>query len=402
MSKHPNGTDDTRLGDELGHELHQRATVMDRSHLSLAEVKGRAGSIRRTRRIVTATASLAAAAVIVPVAIFAGQGLDRAQTIDPANPGTSQSPTPTPGVQPQPGPHALNVDATQGPPAASPYLDRTTLIRPDGSTLELPKQYDTFRLVGDEFVGFRYSDGVVDVVDARGKITRTVPGVTGLTGNDAQAVWSTSDGDLVGWTDGTDSLLATPGGEIRVKAVTGDLRRADFTVYFDRGFGEAPMKTVNGEPAEPITAQDAVVVTDNDESGRTALRISTSDAGSCSGVHDAATDDYLWETCDYALSTFSPDGRYVLAPPAYGDGLGDGTLAVLDAATGELVSAFEIDGGFISFSAWEDGDHPLVVIHDSRGWRVLRLGLDGSIGLVAGPVTSADEMDNPFRLLGTP
>ncbi|WP_372728015.1 hypothetical protein [Nocardioides sp.] len=402
MSKHTNGPDDLRLRDELGRELHQRADRFQAAPLSFDDVRGRAARIQRTRRIKAAAAVAAAVAIIVPVGMFAGQGLNRTEQIPPASQGPSESPSPTPAVQPDPGPHQLDVDAAQGPGAAVPYLDRRLLVRPDGTTRGLSDTYQQFVLVGDEIVALRYEQGdpFLDVIGADGDIVRTVAGVTGLAGNGSQAVWSTANGDLVGWEDGTDSLLATPGGEVAVAAVVGDLRSPDFAVYFNRGYGESPMVTVGGEPAQAVT-EDSIVLTDADARRRTALRVSSSDAGSCSGVHEPGT-GLLWESCDYSLTTFSPDGRYVLAPPAYLDGLGYGTLAVLDASTGDLVTTYEIDGGFISSATWEDSSHPLVVTHTDEGWNMLRLGLDGSIELVADPVNDADEMNRPYHFTGRP
>ncbi len=58
---------------------------------------------------------------------------------------------------------------------------------------------------------------------------------------------------------------------------------------------------------------------------------SITDAGSCSVVL-GRSGDKAWTTCDYTLGQFSPDGKYVIGHPAYRDGIGDGSVAILDAA----------------------------------------------------------------------
>ena len=52
---------------------------------------------------------------------------------------------------------------------------------------------------------------------------------------------------------------------------------------------------------------------------------SNPDGSGCFGVVDTAADPtaVAWETCENSLSVFSPDGRHVLAGPAYLDGAGD-------------------------------------------------------------------------------
>lgn len=400
MSKNTHGSD-TRLGDEIGRELHHRADEIHGAPLSFDDVRNRAGRIQRNRRLASVAAVAAAVAVIVPVGIFAGQGLNRSATVDPASPGPSRSASPTPGVRIDPGPHQLNVDAPSGPKAAVPYLDGSTLVWPDGTTLDLPKAYGAFQLVGDQLIGLDFADGTVDVVDRNGKVVDTHNEVTALVGNESGAVWSTQLGEIVSYVGGVHTVVADPGGEVTVKAVVGDVRTSDYAVYFNRGYGETPMVTVGGKPARPITDQ-AIAVDDADADGRTALWTSERDGGVCSGVHDPSTDSTLWETCDHAVTRFSPDGRYLLARPPYGDGLGDGSMTVLDARTGDVVTAYKIDGGFISSSIWEDGTHLLTTTHTDEGWRMLRLGFDGSIELVAGPVADADEMDAPFHFQGRP
>jgi hypothetical protein len=67
------------------------------------------------------------------------------------------------------------------------------------------------------------------------------------------------------------------------------------------------------------------------------------DAGSCSAVHPTADPTAeLWSTCDWQVEGFSPDGRWAWGVPSYTDGYGPLSIAVLDAATGEVVREIEL------------------------------------------------------------
>ena len=76
-------------------------------------------------------------------------------------------------------------------------------------------------------------------------------------------------------------------------------------------------------------------------------RSSNADGSGCFGVVDpaASTAESVWETCDYSLGAFSPDGRYVLASDPYQSGAGPPRCRVLDARTGDLVASFRPERG---------------------------------------------------------
>ena len=408
---------DQHLGDELGQHLRHRVDGLHDAPLTLGDVQGRARTIRRNRRVAAAASVAAAVAIIVPVTLIAGNGLTRADELPPA----SQSPTSepsratdtaesTPEPNPTGGTYDLGADASRGADAAVPYLDRGELAWPDGTRVDLPQEYDQFALVGNEVVAARSDDEgnrSLDVLDAEGSVVRTVANVAGLAG-DAQgtiAAWSTASGELFTYSGGRPTSLGDQNGAALPAAVLGDgtcEEGASCDVYFNREFGEPPMVAHADGSAEEIAGGGVLVVNDVDRQGRAALRVSASDTGSCSSVYDLDERRYLWETCEYSLSRFSPDGRYVLALPAYLDGLGPNSVSVLDAATGDLAATYEIDQGFIGAQTWEDDTHPLVVTYDDHGWRLLRLGLGGVAEQAADPVTDRDEMARPFSLPGSP
>jgi hypothetical protein len=131
--------------------------------------------------------------------------------------------------------------------------------------------------------------------------------------------------------------------------------------------------------------------------------VSISDSGSCSEVRDH-DDKPLWKTCDYRFLEFSPDGKYLLASGAYGDGFGDGTLAVLDAESGDVVLDLKTSGGAaIPMMQWEDDSHVLAVVSDQKRWSVQRISLDGqreyAVQPEAGTEIAPFTFDSPFVLV---
>ena len=74
---------------EMSREFDQRVRDLHEAPLTLDQVKGKAGRIRRTRRVAVAGGVLAAAAVIVPIVVFAGGNLTNDSGPEPA-------PKPTP------------------------------------------------------------------------------------------------------------------------------------------------------------------------------------------------------------------------------------------------------------------------------------------------------------------
>ncbi len=78
---------------EMSREFDQRVRDLHEAPLTLDHVKGKAGRIRRTRRLAVAGGALAAAAVIVPIVVFAGGNLT-----DDSGPEPAPKPTPNPTV----------------------------------------------------------------------------------------------------------------------------------------------------------------------------------------------------------------------------------------------------------------------------------------------------------------
>ena len=133
-------------------------------------------------------------------------------------------------------------------------------------------------------------------------------------------------------------------------------------------------------------------------------QLSFSDDGSCWAVRRVSTDSDLWKTCDYSLGQFSPDGRYVVAGPAYLDGIGNSEIAVLLARTGELVAHWQRprdSSGFLTQSVWEDSTNLVTTWFEDGVWHLLRLNVSGEITEALEPVW-ADMVETPWTFLPRP
>jgi hypothetical protein len=369
---------------------------------------------RRRWSLAAAAAAAAAVAIAVPAAFLIASGPDRSPNGDPAAdasaPGfATEQPSgggPTTGLGPAAGAHDLLASAGNGAPAIVPYLEGTRLVRPDGSTVGLPRVYDQFAVLGDRVLA-TYDDAgdrVLDVLTDAGELVRSerVETSFAVSGTGRLAAWATPQGELRTLWPGGDLSLGNQGGPVNVAAVTGNgpCEPGDdgCRVYVNNSDNRPP-RSVAPDRSVSVVAPGAIQV--EDVSGRlAAVQLSSSDLGSCSGVYDTRADHFLWKTCDNSLFRFSPDGKYLLASAPYLDGLGLGSLSVLDVRTGDPVVKFTIRGGFIAQQGWEDETHPLVVISGPDGWELLRLGTDGTRERLAGPVPPRS--DPTFKQLTLP
>lgn len=399
----------------LGQQLNRRVAGMDDAPLGLGDVKGRAGRIQRNRRLAAGAGLAAAVAIIVPAAMFAGNGLDRAdRDLPPATNSPSESPTgptsPQPTVNEKGVPEVdLGKGAPDGAAPAVAYLDGSTLVRPDGTEVELTEAYQGFAIVGDQLLGVRSDDQgnrALDVMTTDGEVTETIEIVEGIATNpDGTTVaWSTPEGGITTmWADGRVDLSGQ-GEPVSVAAVTGgpDCHEdADGCMVFfnPQGVSPTPMFT-DSHGITDVAAPGAIKVNDAFDQ-RAAVQRSYSDTGSCSGMFDRSSNDYVWKTCDYALQSFSPDGSLLLATDAYGDGIGHGYVVVLNAETGDPLVQYSIEGGFIGDLAWDDAGHALLTAYGPQGWNVYRVDASGGVVRALGP-DGAPDVDRPFTMAVTP
>jgi hypothetical protein len=386
MSNHTNDPWET----EMSRTFDQRVRDLNEAPLNLDQVKGKAVRIRRNRRIAVAGGVLAAAAVIVPVAVVAGNGLnDNDSGPGFANPTNSQE----------------TVSDPEG--LGFGYLEGKTLHLADGSTVELPQRYDGAVVLGESVYATRNDDQTgydqLDVIDASGTRTVATDVVSGpVLNDDGNALaYTQRDGSVT--VEGADSGMAfsTDLGESGyITAFTGgpNCVTDDCRIYVNGEFGTEPM-VYDGKGGAEVAVPDVLNV-NGVEGGIVTVQNQSTDTGSCGGVYDLTSADYLWETCDYYLFEPSPDARYVEATHPYLDGFGNAWAAILESRTGEEIIRFDPPEGTIVGTAWQDAEHLLARVYDSEGWSIYRIGVDKDIEQVLGPNPKGGDLDPAYTLLG--
>ncbi len=297
MSNHTNDPWET----EMSRTFDQRVRDLNEAPLNLDQVKGKATRIRRTRRIAVAGGVLAAAAVIVPVAVIAGGNLTDNSSPPVANPNETATDVQGPGFG---------------------YFEGKTLHLPNGSEMTFPDRYLGGSVLGETVFALRSDDETgqlyLDVTGPDVFPTETTEILSGPVVNDdhTMVAYIEQDGDLVARSEQSQSTIATGlGPNSALTAVTGDCTTDACHLYVDDDTLEEPrVFDENGESA--VAAPGVLGVQDADEDGRLTVQTSSQDQGSCGGVYDPATSDYLWETCDYYLFGFSPGAKYVDATHA--------------------------------------------------------------------------------------
>ena len=180
------------LDDELNRTLRKHADGVQGAPLAFDDVRGRATSIRRRRRLASGLGVAAAIAVIVPTAMFATQGNDSSPQPATALPTITDTNTPSPTSTPTMGsdPHGLGVSDL--PPGAPPAVPLVT----DGD----------YAVASTGEASVRWTpEGVV--VDAGGQTFGPYPSSSGLARNAAGSAvaWATDEGDVMTWRTGTQS-----------------------------------------------------------------------------------------------------------------------------------------------------------------------------------------------------
>jgi len=126
---------DDDLTTDLGRALHDHSDAMRGSSLALADVKGKARSIRRRRAATAVGGAVVAVALIVPTAAIASHQGHRTTPMPPATQSITPSPSPTASDDAQPLTGVLDVsDLPTGAAPAVDYLQDGTFHVADGST----------------------------------------------------------------------------------------------------------------------------------------------------------------------------------------------------------------------------------------------------------------------------
>lgn len=381
----------TPLEDQVHDALHRTADPLERHPFTVGDVRTRARRIQRRRAAVAGAAVAAMVAVAVPIGL---------STVGPAQrsevPPATQPPSPTVTGTVIIDPRSAAVIDSVGVPLVD--VDSPSLITPE-RTIQLPKAYETVTPYRDGWMAVANDEGsyTLEVLDADLELVDQV-GPTG-------GVVVSPDGSRVAWSEYDDvqwrvKIAEVGGGPISTYlefppsprehrvAPIGFVSDVEVAATQNHGDGTTSTFIADGDTPTalpgPISARSASPV-----AGVVAAFISSDIEGSCSAVIDGTSPSgaVAWETCDYALDHFSPDGQHVVGTVASGGEYGSPTLAVLDATSGEVVVDFELVlprrqvGGVNETNIlWEDDDHLV-----ARVWPggedsvIVRLGLDGTV-----------------------
>jgi hypothetical protein len=368
---------------EMSRTFDSRVRDLNEAPLSLDSVKGKAGRIRRNRRIAVAGGIVAAAAMIVPVVTIGGDLLHN----DSAPPIAKKDKTTE---------HAKDTSGSFG------YIDNMTVHLADGTKMTLPDRYQSGVALGTTFYGVRTDDRTGQLfLDAIGEDvfptqTTEISFSPVVTDDQSVIAYLTADNDLVTRDeDGNETSTKVPANTYPT-AVTAD------AVYLKDGMGGPPLALDPQTGTTQVVVPKSIGVQDVDDAGLLTLQSSYSDQGSCGGIYDTAASDYVWKTCDYYLYSLSPGSAYVNATHAYLDGPGNGFAAILDATTGEEITRFTPpEGSAVTTTAWQDSEHLLATVSDNKTTSVYRIGVDGQSQRVLGPAKGSTP-DSPaaYVLLG--
>lgn len=394
----------TPLEDQVHDALARRVEPLHHAPLALDDVRRRARGIQRRRRAVAGAAVAAVLAIAVPV----GLALD-----GPARRSEQPPVDRTPGVV-----ETVRIDprtAPQGAGPAIPLADYTAgTVTVGDDVVQLGADYYQVTQYGDGWLATRRQDDglrTIDVLTADLEVEDRAVDSYGFT--------VSPDGAQVAWTERLDARrwtvvvhdTARQEAERTTIVPTGSPDDTVAVVSFLSG-GRVLVRRfeIDTAPAMSDFVADGERLTDVDD-----IRVASSspatdvvaggfdrpDGTTCWGTWDGddLTAGPVRTDCTRVPAQFSPDGSRLAAYPApTGPATGEDptSVSLLDAATGRVLADFEVTPrrkqtvGIFTQMAWEDDDHLLVTYGEGYGYQqwVMRLGVDGSVERVAGPVTS--------------
>jgi hypothetical protein len=395
---------DDDLNTTLTRELRDRAEAVHGSPLGLADVTGRARSIRRRRTTASVVGVAAAVAVIVPTAALAGHH-DGSRN-EPA-PSTQSTTTGTPEP---PAPGVLDVsDLPTGAAPAIAYAEGNVIHRPNGSSVDVGHPVDEFVTLADGTIVYASptpggGDGV-RVWPDRHPGGRPYPATHGLAVNAAHTLvaWVSPTGYVTVWEEpvygnAIDLGKVADASDVRIASIQGD----DCMQTYPNSVCEVDVNTtspsgdrqpwaVTPDGASPLTDGSFLTVADQSASGLTIGLDKVTDSGSCSKLLGGG-DFQGFETCKHTLVSFSPDESRILADPAYHDGIGNGVIAMYDVQGKVLFErhATEQAQSFYPEAQWEDDTHVLAPVFQDGKWAIVRFASDGSMEYAVPPVAGED------------
>ncbi len=268
---------------------------------------------------------------------------------------------------------------------------------PGEPDVELPQQYSYLLPYADGVMGFYGPDGTTTIVDGSGNaVGDPWPGISGAVSSDGQSLATV----LYAAGSNVDTQLwpragANPdeGYSSNVVAFDGDLQYAGFvgpetvaynlTVSNNQGATQKPYVaswSSNDEPRQLTSLMD--VRGTNDVTGVVSglTKVDYFKNEYCFAVVKAASDTVVWDTCDYRLGRFSPDGKYVLGVDPQSDGIGTSGVTILDAENGDVVAEFETASrAFMQDAIWESRSTVLAPVMQDGTWFLVRMRPDGTV-----------------------
>ncbi|QNN51460.1 hypothetical protein [Nocardioides mesophilus] len=393
-------------GDEkdlLAQALRERSEGIGGHPIGMADVRGRARTLRRRRNAVRGVVAALVAAVVVPSGIAITDALSTPDGPTPAQvagqppQGEESTPAPQPRAD---GTFPLTMEGLRrGPEPQASYVvgPRRQLVTPD-ATLDLPQAYLQVVPYADGWLALAASEG--GGVEAQ-KLSRDFE-VLDASPSGGSLVLD-EDGTHAAYTDlsgGTTTLVSAPtagGRPVTWRlpyAPNLDARPIGYlgrdTVLVQTLAGGSPAVSI-ARPGGGLEQVDRFLsVRGASESTGLVSGQLTYDplGGSCYGVVDALSDPgrLLWKTCRTALGDFSPDGQFVLGFTNDADGLGSPTLSILDARNGKVLTTFSADRDApfaVQQTVWEDSRSVLATVTDGRKETMVRAGVDGSLEQVS-------------------
>ncbi|NYG59451.1 hypothetical protein BJ980_002374 [Nocardioides daedukensis] len=365
--------------------LEDRSDVMSDSVLDLGAVHQQATGIRRRRRIGTGLTAAAVVAVIaVPLALVLPGGDDRGApppAVQPTSGSTSGTPTP-----PSPGSAALLKDAAAAEAAIEavergedPYIEHShdgELMGSDGSYTQLPAVETNLEVAG------RFRDGMLVLddttlteYDSEGMATRTLTagGTVAINAEGSQMAWfEIRDGRGTLVVESVDPGVTIPEWTSAAAGVTyGEPVgfTSDGGVVAQVATTDGPGVQVFREGREPQPVEGILTAGGVDPVNGRLAGHPAGNEDAAAAMLDLVTGEVLWEKAGWRLGRFSPDGNHVIGLRGAGN---LPTVAILDAATGEVVREIEprkqLGADHTSNGiAWEGNDTVLIVVHVVAG-----------------------------------
>jgi hypothetical protein len=403
----PQNHDD--LTNELSRAMHHQADGIGGSPITLGEVKGAATRIRRRRALTASAAVAAAVAILVPTVMLNSNLFNGADGVLPS---ATNKPTPTTVTLGE----SLDVsDLKLGDAPKIAWIQNgTTMHAADGLTVALGAAYNQVVPYDDGWLALDYngaSGTEATVLNPEGSPVGA-PFATG------QGFALSSDGNRVLYLEGSALKVHDNGTGATTtlrEGLTQDTEpigfvgeKALYNIRVQAAGTDGRWIAPGGQEQDP-RPQGEFRYLDTTDDGWASAITKVTDFGSCSESL-APHGNTVGRTCDFQFRSFSPNGENILGGGDYGDGYGDGVLAVLprDSFNGNppallhYVQSLDTDATFMA-SRWEDDQHILVVTSTpipgtaDKMWGLVRVGLDGTVENALEPVRG-DEFANLFAL----